>query len=154
MIWGVLIAWMRIARPAWFARLAQYGYAPGVALLWAGVMLSLDRYRWPLITVLFGHMLITIGAALLLPAIESLATLGWQKLDRVVAWIALISYSIYLYHVMMVIFLERAFNAATTWPILGALFCVYIALTFGMATLSYYFVEAPVLRWRNRVYPE
>jgi peptidoglycan/LPS O-acetylase OafA/YrhL len=154
MIWGVLIAWMRIARPAWFARLAQYGYAPGVALLWAGVMLSLDRYRWPLVTVLIGHMLITIGAALLLPAIESLVTLGWQKLDRMVAWIALISYSIYLYHVMMVLFLERAFNVATTWPILGALFCAYIALTFGVATLSYYFVEAPVLRWRNRVYPE
>jgi peptidoglycan/LPS O-acetylase OafA/YrhL len=154
MIWGVLIAWMRIARPAWFARLAQYGYAPGVVLLWAGVMLSLDSYRWPLVTVLIGHMLTTIGAALVLPAIESLATLGWQKLDRVVAWIALISYSIYLYHVMMVIFLERAFNAATTWPILGALFCAYITLTFGAATLSYYFVEAPVLRWRNRVYPE
>jgi hypothetical protein len=33
-------------------------------------MLSLDRYRWPLVTVLFGHMLITIGAALVLPAIR------------------------------------------------------------------------------------
>jgi peptidoglycan/LPS O-acetylase OafA/YrhL len=154
MIWGVLVAWMRIDRPAWFARVAQYGYAPGVALLWAGVMLSLDRYRWPLITVLFGHMLITIGAALLLPAIESLATLGWRMLDRVVVWIALISYSLYLYHVMMVIFLERSIGSATTWPILGALFGAYIALTFGAAALSYYFVEAPVLRWRNRAYPE
>ena len=154
MIWGVLIVWIRIARPSWFARLAQYGYAPGVALLWAGVMLSLDRYRWPLVTVLLGHMFITIGAALLLPAIESLATLGWRMLDRVVAWIALISYSLYLYHVMMAIFLERAFTPATTWPMLGALFCAYTALTFGAATLSYYFVEAPVLRWRNRVYPE
>ncbi len=154
MIWGVLVAWVRIARPAWFARVAQYGYAPGVALLWCGVMLSLDRYRWPLITVLFGHMFITIGAALILPAIEALTTLGWRLLDRVVAWIALISYSLYLYHVMMAIFLERAFYPATTWPILGALFCGYIALTFGAAALSYYLVEAPVLRWRNRVYPE
>lgn len=154
MIWGVLVAWVRIARPTWFVRLAQYGYAPGVVLLWSGVMLSLDRYRWPLISVLFGHMLITIGAALLLPAVESLATLGWRLLDRVVAWIALISYSLYLYHVMMAIFLERAFHSATTWPALAGLFGAYIALTFGVAALSYYLVEAPVLRWRNRVYPE
>jgi peptidoglycan/LPS O-acetylase OafA/YrhL len=54
----------------------------------------------------------------------------------------------------MVIFLERSIGSATTWPILGALFGAYIALTFGAAALSYYFVEAPVLRWRNRAYPE
>ena len=38
--------------------------------------------------------------------------------------------------------------------VLFCAYCAYTALTFGVATLSYYFVEAPVLRWRNRVYPE
>ena len=98
--------------------------------------------------------MITVGAVLVIPVIESVTTLGSQSFNRLVSWIALISYSLYLYHVMMVIFLARTFNAATTWPILGALFGAYIALTFGVATLSYYFVEAPVLRWRNRAYPE
>jgi peptidoglycan/LPS O-acetylase OafA/YrhL len=62
--------------------------------------------------------------------------------------------AVYLYHVMMAIFLERTFTVATSWLTLGVLFGAYIALTFSAATLSYYFVEAPVLRWRNRVYPE
>jgi peptidoglycan/LPS O-acetylase OafA/YrhL len=34
------------------------------------------------------------------------------------------------------------------------LFGLYLAMTFVVATLSYRIVEAPLLRWRDRVYPE
>ena len=154
MVWGIVLQLVRTQRPTWFGRLAQMGFAPGVVLFSVGVMLLVDQQRWFMPQLFWSHIMITVGAVLVIPVIESVTTLGSQSFNRLVSWIALISYSLYLYHVMMVIFLARTFNAATTWPILGALFGAYIALTFGVATLSYYFVEAPVLRWRNRAYPE
>ena len=98
MVWGILVAWMRIDRLRWFQRLAQFGYAPGLLMVVVGVMLFADNQRWPILAVLVSHVCMTVGTALLIPACESLVTLGWRVLDSVVAWIALISYSLYLYH--------------------------------------------------------
>ena len=154
MVWGIVLQLVRTQRPTWFGRLAQMGFAPGIVLFSVGVMLLVDQQRWFMPQLFWSHIVITVGAVLVIPVIESVTTLGNQSLNCLVSWIALISYSLYLYHVMMVIFLARAFDAATTWPILGGLFGAYIVLTFGVAALSYYFVEAPVLRWRNRTYPE
>jgi peptidoglycan/LPS O-acetylase OafA/YrhL len=57
-----------------------------------------------------GHTLITVGAALLIPAFEHLHTVGWNALDRLFVGIALVSYSAYLYHTMMETWLVRQFG--------------------------------------------
>ncbi len=64
------------------------------------------------------------------------------------------SYSAYLYHGMIVTMLERWFGAATSWPMLGGVLLLYMVIVFGVATVSYRLVEAPVLRWRDAYFPD
>lgn len=150
MVWGILVAWMRIDRPAWFQRLAHIGYAPGLATVAVGVMLFVDNQRWPILSVMVSHVCMTVGTALLIPACESLVTLGWRVLDRVIAWIAVISYSLYLYHVMVMLRMSREIGAATSWSMLASNALLYVSASLALAALSYYFVEKPVLAWRDR----
>ena len=154
MVWGVLLLWMRRQHPARFMQLAQLGYAPGVVVMSAGIMLMLDNTRWYYVALALGHTLITAGAALLIPAFEYVHTTGWKRLDAVCVWIALVSYSAYLYHPMMEQFLLRRFGMATSWQMLIGLLVAYLGLTFASAWLSYRVVELPVLRWRDQRYPD
>lgn len=154
MIWGILIQWVRLERPHWFRTLAQIGYAPGLACASIGFLLLLDQTRWYTVAMLLGHTLIVCGAALVIPAFEHVTTLGWRPLDRLFHGIALISFSVFLYHKMMQQFLTAQFGVATTWPELAGLIGAYLALTFLAATISYFFVEVPALRFRETNYPD
>lgn len=154
MIWGVLLAWIRQVRPQWFDRLAQYGFAPGMIVFWLGYMLLLEQWRWYGVAIFAGHMLTTTGAALIIPAMEHVRTLGWRGLDRVISWVALVSYSAYLYHIMMANRLERSFGPATDYTMMAGLAVAYLIMTFVISWVSYRFVEEPVLRWRDAHYPE
>jgi peptidoglycan/LPS O-acetylase OafA/YrhL len=150
MVWGILMQWVRQARPQWFMRLSQIGFAPGALIFASGAALLLDPLRWIVLTWFGCHILIVVGAVLMIPAMESIKTLGWQVADRVVAWIALISYSLYLYQVMMSNFVFHQYGSATSWAMVITSLAMYFGLTFLAATISYYAVEAPVLRWRDR----
>lgn len=154
MVWGALVLWMRRQYPTLFTQLAQLGYAPGVVMMSAGIMLMLDRERWYYVALALGHTLITAGAALLIPAFEYVRTSGWKRLDAVCVGVALVSYSAYLYHPMMAEFLLRQFGVATSWPMLAGLLVAYVALTFVSAWLSYRLIELPVLRWRDQRYSD
>ncbi|MFN5341450.1 MAG: acyltransferase family protein [Roseiflexaceae bacterium] len=154
MVFGAIVAWIRVKRPTWFARLNTIGYAPGMVLLWVGFMLLLDKLRWMPWAVGFGHTFIGIGAALIIPAVETLRGSGMRWLDRSVIWIAAISYSMYLYHDIFVTFLERQFGVAQTMAEMGVLFVVYSVLTLGASWLSYRLVEQPVLAWRDTHMPD
>jgi peptidoglycan/LPS O-acetylase OafA/YrhL len=55
---------------------------------------------------------------------------------------------------MMAHQLERSFGSATDYPMMIALAVAYLVMTFVASWLSYRFVEAPVLRWRDARYPE
>lgn len=150
MVWGILLQWLRHQRPDWFVRLSHIGFAPGAVVFASGIALLLDPLRWVEITLFGCHILIVIGAVLMIPAMESIKTLGWRGVDRVVAWIAVVSYSAYLYNAMMSDWVLHQFGPATSWPMLGQSLLLYFGLTFGASALSYYLLEAPVLRWRDR----
>jgi peptidoglycan/LPS O-acetylase OafA/YrhL len=154
MIWGVLMVWVRNYRPQWFMRLVQSGFAPGMVIFAAGVTLLVDQQRWDAVAMFIGHTVVVIGASLLIPVCESLPPFRWALLNRVCSGIALVSYSAYLYHGMMVTMLERWFGAATSWPMLGGVLLLYMVIVFGVATVSYRLVEAPVLRWRDAYFPD
>lgn len=154
MVWGVLIQWMRRRYAERFQQLAHIGFAPGVVVMATGIMLLLDQTRWYMVALLLGHTLITGGAALLIPAFEHVYTLGWRKLDQLCVGIALVSYSAYLYHIMMVDALLRAYGSATSWSMFGLLLVAYLAMTFIGASISYRVVEVPILRWRDRRFPD
>ena len=154
MVWGILLQWVRQSRPAWFVRLSQIGFAPGAVIFAAGVALLLDPLRWVVLTLFACHILIVIGAVLMIPAMESIKTLGWRVLDRVVGWIALISYSLYLYQCMMSDFVFNQYGYATSWGMVATSLALYFGLTFLASAISYYGVEAPVLRWRDRQFTD
>jgi peptidoglycan/LPS O-acetylase OafA/YrhL len=42
------------------------------------------------------------------------------------------------------------YGFATSWGMVVTSLAMYFGLTFLAATISYYGVEAPVLRWRDR----
>lgn len=154
MVWGVLMQWMRRQYVRQFTQLAQIGMAPGVVVMATGIVLMLDQTRWYLVALMLGHTLITAGAALLIPAFEYVHSMGHRFIDRVCVGIALVSYSAYLYHPMMIEALVRHFGAATSWTMMGGLLGAYLIATFVVATLSYVAVERPVLRWRDQHYPD
>lgn len=154
LVWGVLIQWMRRRNERLFHQLAGIGFAPGLVMMLAGVMMMLDQTRWYYVALMCGHTLITAGAALLIPAFEQVRTVGWNALDRLFVGIALVSYSAYLYHTMIETWLVRQFGSATSWPMLVLLVVAYLLLTFGVAWMSYRWVEVPLLRWRDRHFPD
>jgi peptidoglycan/LPS O-acetylase OafA/YrhL len=154
MVLGIVMQLVRQQRPDWFVRLSHIGFAPGAVVFVTGVILLMDPLRWELVTIVTCHLLITIGSVLMIPACESLSTLGWRRIDDVVRWIALISYSLYLYNCVIGIFVLQRYGAAVSWGMLGWSLTVYIGLTVLLSALSYYLVEAPVLRWRDVHYAD
>jgi peptidoglycan/LPS O-acetylase OafA/YrhL len=91
-----------------------------------------------------------IAFFLLLPAVFGGALGGWPRAilrNRVLAWLGVISYGIFLWHHPIVG--EMAKQDWGDWRFLGmTLSTAAIAIT--CATLSYYLVERPLLRFKHR----
>jgi peptidoglycan/LPS O-acetylase OafA/YrhL len=154
MVLGIVLQLIRQQRPDWFVRLSHIGFAPGAVVFVTGVILLLDPLRWELVTIVTCHLLITIGSVLMIPACESLVTLGWRRIDDMVRWIALISYSLYLYNCLVAIFVFQRYGAAMSWEMVGWSLTLYFGLTVLLSALSYYLIEAPVMRWRDVHYAD
>jgi len=70
--------------------------------------------------------------------------------NRVLAWLGLISYGLYLWHGPVLIKLSRAsFITSLSSGKLVALTITSVAVTVACATLSYYFLERRVLRFKD-----
>jgi peptidoglycan/LPS O-acetylase OafA/YrhL len=55
---------------------------------------------------------------------------------------------------MVMLRLSREIGPAMSWGMLGTNALLYIVGAFGLAALSYYFVEKPVLAWRDRIFSD
>jgi peptidoglycan/LPS O-acetylase OafA/YrhL len=72
----------------------------------------------------------------------------WRLLDRpLMRWLGAISYSLYLYHYLIWVVVGWTISDPMVRGVLGA------ALTLPVAALSYYGVERPFLRLRERIRP-
>jgi peptidoglycan/LPS O-acetylase OafA/YrhL len=154
MLWGIIVAWIRSTRPEWFSWMAVRGVAPGIFVFAIGYMLALDPQRWFMATLLLSHVLATMGSAILLPRLEQITTLGWNLADRAISWAALVSYSAYLYHTMAMHRTHIWFGTSDSWQSMLGLLVFYLTLTFVLAGVSFYAVEMPFLRWRDKHFPE
>jgi peptidoglycan/LPS O-acetylase OafA/YrhL len=146
LMWGVLIAlagewgWLRSVR----RRVAQVAVVMAIAVLVALYLgsgaLDAATYQWGIAAAgvasaaLVGFLVIRPGGALG-------AALGWPPLVA----LGRRSYSAYLWHQAVFMFLVRH-TAAGPWtrPLVG------FAVTFGLADLTYRFVERPSLAWARR----
>jgi peptidoglycan/LPS O-acetylase OafA/YrhL len=91
-----------------------------------------------------------IAFFLLLPAVFGGALGGWPRAilrNRVLAWLGLISYGIFLWHHPIVG--EMAERDWGDWRFLGMTLST-AAIAIACATLSYYVVERPLLRFKHR----
>ena len=95
-----------------------------------------------------------VRAFLLLPAVFGDARGGWPRRalgNRVIAWLGLVSYGVYLWHTTLMVWFHD--NEVPDWlpssPFLALLLPTAAAAT-ACAALSYYLVERPALRFKDR----
>jgi peptidoglycan/LPS O-acetylase OafA/YrhL len=73
---------------------------------------------------------------------------------RVLAWLGLISYGIYLWHLPLIPRLaesgEQLFGPVSSSAETAGLYLAVTAVTVSCAAMSYYFVERPILRLKDR----
>lgn len=150
---GVMLAALRVYRPALWARLqARSTWLVVAGLALAAVALLLFRNRTGLLANTFGWPLLSWAFGLLVLAAS--APQGW--LGRLAlpgtGWLAAVSYSLYLSH-------KLAMHAVQTWiaPALpwqgAALFPVYAGVILAVGAALHYAVELPGLRLRERLLP-
>lgn len=98
--------------------------------------------------------------ALLMAAVlvaSAFSTTIYKALDnRVFAWIAKLSFSIYLWHMVFIVFIERkvaknyvynGFTDTSDWALLS---CIVLAGSICIAALSWRFLESPVLQYARK----
>lgn len=149
---GVVLATVRVWRPRWWAALRARStlvMLAGLGLVALALWLFRDRTGLPANAV--GWPLLSWGFALLVLAATD--PRGWLGRWRVpgVAWVAAVSYSLYLSHkiAMHVVHLVAA-------PALQQhgwlLFATHAAAIFAFGAALHYLVERPCLRWRDRLH--
>ncbi len=89
-----------------------------------------------------------ISALVVLPAVigeHSDGPMARALRRRTISWIGMVSYGIYLWHLLVMRWLEETWQLKDFWPLLGAT----VVLTIPIAAASWYLVEAPLLRRKD-----
>ncbi|QNK03659.1 acyltransferase family protein [Dyella telluris] len=147
---GVALAVCAVFRPAWMARLQRRGNAVlllGLALLAASIVVFQQRVGFAATVV--GYPLLSLA----LLAIVAAASGGKAWLARVrvpgAAWLAGISYSMYLSHKGVFHLVNEAWGAQLEQHGL-LLFAIYAVATLAGGALLHGAIERPFLRLRDR----
>jgi peptidoglycan/LPS O-acetylase OafA/YrhL len=136
------LPWAGAAVAFWFVA-TQLDLPRGFFLVYTNINYLGEHLGYALVAVL-----------LLLPAIFGAGGGGWPRrllAWRPLAWLGLVSYGIFLYHGPFVLWLKR--QDADTWiPGSGLLSMTIpaVAMAVAAAALSYYLVERPALRFKDR----
>lgn len=149
-VWGVLLAYIQLYQPTWFANIRKSGIWPGVLLVFIGYIIVVDYPRWFAFRYYIAATLATIGATLTIPALLRIHTLGHKYLDSAFRWCAQLSYSLYLYNLVALQITRAIITRADSWPLMSVSIVLYLGISIGLAWLSYVAIEKPVLRWRDK----
>ena len=149
---GVVLATIKIYRPAWWQRVQQNANALllfGVVVVAASIVVFQDRSG--LLATVIGYPLLSCGLMLLVAA--GTGTQGWLGRIRMpgAGWLAMVSYSLYLTHKAVYKLIENTFGAALQDHALLA-FVAYAAVSLLVAALLHYAVERPFLRMRETLF--
>ena len=104
-------------------------------------------YLAPFYAILMAAVLVT----------SALSTTIYRALDnKVFAWFAKLSFSIYLWHMVLIVFIERkagrnyVYNGVTDTSEWVVLSCIVLAGSTLIAAISWRFLESPVLKYARK----
>ena len=125
---------------------AAFGAAGG--LLWIGHLAS-KHQQWPPIASL-GMPAFEVCAAILVAhlVVTPVGTMARGLSWRPLVWTGRRAYGLYVIHPVALVLVQRELGHRGGWPIVAAL-----ATAFGLAALSYRFIEQPALRLKRRFTP-
>ena len=149
---GVVLATIKIYRPAWWQRMQQNANALllfGIAVVLASIVVFQDRSGLP--ATVIGYPLLSFGLMLLVAS--GAGTQGWLGRIRMpgAGWLAMVSYSLYLTHKAVYKLIENTFGAVLQDHALLA-FATYAAASLLVAAVLHYAVERPFLRLREKLF--
>lgn len=143
---GVVVACLWRNHREWFRRLE----GREAVLLVLGTLLLVPAFilpmEHPLIDTI-GFTTMALGSALIMIAI-----LLWDShrpIVRAIGWLGPYTYSIYLWHIVVLKPLPVLFPTAPQWLILG----IYVVGSLGLGVLTARVIEMPVLALRERIIP-
>ena len=145
-LFGAILACI-LELPHWRGLLKRLG-SDGVIMVALAVLLSTFLYRNVTFRLsvrysLQGIALIPIFYAVIFAPefefVRKLLSIG------LVTWIGRLSYSLYLWHIVVLLVVERMFHKATPVP-----FIVAFSLSFLAASVSYYGIERPFQKLRRK----
>jgi peptidoglycan/LPS O-acetylase OafA/YrhL len=97
---------------------------------------------------------VDLSCALMLPWFSSVSDLRGPA-RAIFVWISTLSYSLYLCHLLVMVIIGGILVKLHLWPVPGAVnLLLEIAGAMALALLSYYFIERPFLRLRERRAPD
>lgn len=140
-LWLVLFVAILLACMQWFNNLGGFygaGY-PSLRSFWIYYP-TLEGAVWG------GIVLAYVNCRLHIPAL----------IDKVLAWLGQISFSLYVMHNLVIFFILKVAGAIVLRPgheVFNAVFggvLVILPITIALSALTYYLIEAPFLRYRVR----
>lgn len=154
---GVIVGYGAVYYKAWLQQYRRHLAWGGVALTVASCLLFymgfvLSNYQPVALHKVVIFPLTSIGFALFLPlaafSSTSLGTTPWSKLFRSgITHISIISYSLYLFHDMVIAVLVNGFP---TMPNNLLKFVLVWIIAIGLSTAVYFFYEKPMTTLRDR----
>jgi peptidoglycan/LPS O-acetylase OafA/YrhL len=144
---GALLAKYRLEIAAWYSSL---GFASRASILGCGVVC----YTYPYLIVSgAGHRFInepvtTLGCVTFVIAALAAGRVSGVLRSRATVFLGRISYSVYLYHAMILITAVHLLSRRTSLSVVGL---IAIAVSLPASALAYYLIEAPSIRWAKRL---
>lgn len=158
LMYGILAAYWQFKSPQTWSKNAPPLLIFGLLLL---LVLYLNPANWKNYYRPLYLNLESLATFLFLPVLSALKNTPWPNLDRLVRFISVISYSMYLLHLSPIqghiIPIAQAKLGLAHWSQpenLWRLMALYWFLTFALSAIQYRFFEKPMTRLRERWAPE
>jgi peptidoglycan/LPS O-acetylase OafA/YrhL len=153
---GVLMAYFFLYRRAWFDRIAMAWPIPALVIILVATATKL-HYPGFADSTLLAPVYFSVSAvafALLIPKFYTLPASRFSVVNRFFKFTSLVSYSLYLGHipafVIVIGLLRRMHLYDAVYPNPWLLYPLFIAAAYGVAITTYFAIERPVLRLRDR----
>lgn len=156
---GVLMAFIRYYKPKMWDILANYKslILLGIIIFYGSFLIIFMGHEYlnsSVLTNLFFYTLTNIGVMIAIPVMSKMMTKD-TVFEKVITFISLTSYSIYLLNYSIIVALIQIIrpNPATRFEEFISLIA-YLITTFGASYLMYRFVEQPFMRLRDKYFSE